>query len=127
MNATMKFHGITEAAFASTVRRSLVILCKGRFVSAARLVRLCLGAQGFFLMTEDMKDSVASKRAAGALFTILKGHLSQFSVYRFREMIESHTVGGGDGGFTRATVRLACGLEQDCTPRVHRWPCACAR
>ena len=36
MNSTMKFHGITEATFPSIMRRSLVILCKGRFVSAAQ-------------------------------------------------------------------------------------------
>ena len=58
MNATMKFHGITEATFPSTVRRSLVILCRGRFVSAARLARLPPGAHGHFLMQEDMTDFV---------------------------------------------------------------------
>ena len=87
MSATMKSHGITEATFPSIVRRSLVILCKGRFVSAARLARLPPGAQGYFLMQEDMKDFVTSKPAAGALFTILMGHLSQFSVDRFRERL----------------------------------------
>ena len=64
-------------------------------------------------MQEDMKDFVTSKPAAGALFTILMGDLSQFSVGRFRQKIESHADGGGDGGLTRATMRLACGLEQE--------------
>ena len=113
MNATMKFHGITEATFPSTMRRSLVILCKGRFVSAARLAQLPPGAQGYFLMQEDMKDFVTSKPAAGALFTILMGDLSQFSVGRFREKIESYADGGGDGGLTRATMRSASALEQE--------------
>ena len=61
----MKFHGITEATFPSIMRRSLVILCKGRFVSAARFARLPPGAQGYFLMQEDMKDFVTSKARCG--------------------------------------------------------------
>ena len=111
MNATMKFHSITEAIFPSIVRRSLVILCKGRFVSAARLARRPPGAQGYFLMQEDMKDFVTSKPATSALFSILMSDLSQFSVDRFRGKIESDADGGGDGGLTRATMRLACGPE----------------
>ena len=113
MNAAMKFHCITEAAFASVMRRSLVTLCKGWFVSTARLARLPPGAQGYFLMQEDMKDFVTSKPAAGVLFTILLGDLLQFSVDRFREKIESYADGGGDGGFTRGSMRLACGLGQE--------------
>ena len=73
MNSTMKFNGITEATFPSIMRRSLVILCKGRFVSAARLARIPPGTPGYFLMQEDMKDFVTSKPAAGALFKILMG------------------------------------------------------
>ena len=113
MNATMKFHGITKATFLSIMRRSLVILCKERFVCAARLARLPPGSQGLFLMQEDMKDFVTSKPAAGALFTILMGDLSQFSVDRFREKKESYADGGGDGGLPRATMRSACGLKQE--------------
>ena len=71
MNATMKFLGITEATFPSMMERSLVILCQGRSVSAARLTRLPPGAQEHFLTQEDMKDFVTSRTAAGALFTIL--------------------------------------------------------
>ena len=108
MNASMKFHGITEGTFPS-----IVILCKGKFVSADRLARLPPGAQGYFLMQEDMKDLMTSKPAAGALFTILVGDLSQFSVDRFREKIETYADGGGDGGLARATTRLACGLDQE--------------
>ena len=115
MNATMKFHGITEATVRSITWRSLVVLCKGRFVSAARLAQLPSGAQGYFLMQEDMKDFVTSNPAAGAMFTILMGDLSQLSVDRFREKIESYADGGGDGGCTRATMRFACGLE----PELH--------
>ena len=118
MNATMKLHGITEATFPWIMRGSLVILCKGRFVSAARLARLPLGAQGYILMQDDMKDFVTSKPAAGALFAILMGDLSQFSAVGFREKIESYADVGGDGGLTRATMRLACGLQQELhTPR----------
>ena len=48
MNSTMKFHGITEASFLSIMRRSLAILCKGRFVSAARLARIPWVLKGTF-------------------------------------------------------------------------------
>ena len=65
MNSTMKFHGITEATFPSIMRRSLVILCKGRFVSAARLARLSVGTQGYFMMQEDMKDFVDITACSG--------------------------------------------------------------
>ena len=85
MNGTMKFNGVAEATFASIMRRSLVLLCKGRFISAARFARLPPGAQGYFLMQEDMKDFVTSKPAAGALFTILMGELSQFSIKSVRD------------------------------------------
>ena len=111
MNETMKFHGVTEATFASIMRRSLVILCKGRFISAARFARLPPSAQGYFLMQEDMKDFVTSKPAAGALFTILVGELSKFSIKSFRDKIEWYADGGGDGSLTRATMRSACGLR----------------
>ena len=129
MNSTMKFHGITEATFPSIMRRWLVILCKGRFVSAARLARLPVSTQGYFLMQEDMKDIVTSQPAAGALFRMLMGDLSQFSVGSFRQKIESYMDGGGDGGLTRATMRSACGLEQEFpAPRsAGWWPCICAR
>ena len=39
--------------------------------------------------------------------------ISLFTILRFREKIESYADGGGDGGLTRATMRLACGLEQE--------------
>ena len=60
-----------------------------------------------------MKDFVTSQPAAGALFRMLMGDLSQFSVGSFRQKIESYVDGGGDGGLTRATMRSACGLEQE--------------
>ena len=37
MNEFLKFHGVTEMTFPSSVRRSLIINCKGSFVSAQRL------------------------------------------------------------------------------------------
>ena len=63
--------------------------------------------KGYFLTLEDMKDLVTSKPAAGALFTILMGDLSQFREDRFREKIESYADGGGNGGLTRAMMRSA--------------------
>ena len=54
MNETMKFNGVTGATFASIMRWSLVILCKERFISAARFARLPPGAQGYVLMQKDM-------------------------------------------------------------------------
>ena len=41
------------------------------------------------------------------------GDLAGFSVDRFRAKIESYADGGGDGGLTRSTMRLACGLQQE--------------
>ena len=90
-----------------------MINCKGRFVSAERLAQLPPGVQGYFLMQEDMKDFVTSSPAAGALFTIIMGDLSDFSVVAFREKLEKYADGGGDGGLTRATVRYACGLPAE--------------
>ena len=96
LNDIMKFHGFTETTW--------VINCKGRFVSAERLAQLPPGVHGCFLMQEDMKDFVTSPPAAGALFTIIMGDLSDFS-----EKLEKYADGGGDGGLTRATMRsLAC-------------------
>ena len=40
MNETLKFHWVTEMTFPSTVRRSLIINKKGRFVSAQSLASL---------------------------------------------------------------------------------------
>ena len=37
MNETLKFHRVTEMTFPSIMRRSLIINCEGRFVSAQRL------------------------------------------------------------------------------------------
>ena len=49
LNDIMKFHGVSEATFHSIMRRSLVINCKGRFVSAERLAQLPPGVQGISL------------------------------------------------------------------------------
>ena len=46
MNETLKFHGVTEMTFPSTVRRSLIINCKGRFASAQRLASLSPAPRG---------------------------------------------------------------------------------
>ena len=70
------------------------------------------GTQGYFLM-EDVKDFVTSQPAAGALFTIVLCELCDFSVATFRQQIERCAEGGGDGRFTRATMRAACGLPAE--------------
>ena len=95
--------------FPSIVRRSLIINCKGRFVSAQRLASLLSDIQVFFLMQEDMNDFVTSQPAAGAQFTIVLGELCDFSVATFQQQIERYAEGGGDGGLTRA----ACGLPAE--------------
>ena len=110
MNETLKFHTVTEMTFPSTMRRSLIIICAGRFVGAQRLASVPRGTQGYFLMQEDVKDLVTSQPAAGALFTIVFGDLCDFSFATFRQKIERCAEGGGDGGLTRATMRAACGL-----------------
>ena len=56
---------------------SLIINCKGRFVSAQCLASLLPGTQGYFIM-QDMKDFVTSQPAAGALFTVVLGELCDF-------------------------------------------------
>ena len=63
MNETLKFHGVTEMTFPSIMRRSLIINCEERFVSAQRLVRLPPGTQEYFLIQEDMKDFETSHPA----------------------------------------------------------------
>ena len=55
MNETLKFHGVTEMTFPSTVRRSLIINCTGRFAGAQRIASLPPGTQEHFLMQEDME------------------------------------------------------------------------
>ena len=109
MNETLKFHGVTEMTFPSIMRRSLIINCKGRFVSAGRFASVLPGTQGYFLMQKDMTDFVTSQPAAGALFTVVLGELSDFSVENFRQKIGRYAE-GGDGGLTRETMRAACGL-----------------
>ena len=99
--------------FPSIMRRSLIVNCKARFVSAQRFASLPPGTQGCFLTQEDLKDFVASQPAAGALFTIVLGELCDFSVATFRQKIERHAEGGGDGGLTRATMCAACGLPAE--------------
>ena len=70
MNETLKFHGVTEMTFPSIMRRSLIINCNGRFVSAQCLASLLRSTHGNFLMQQDMKDFVTLQPAAGALFTV---------------------------------------------------------
>ena len=62
-------------------------------------------------MQEDMKDFVTSQPAAGALFTVV-GELCYFSVATFHQKLEKYAE-GGDGGLTRATMRVACGLPAE--------------
>ena len=135
LNDIMKFHGVSEATFRSIMRRSLVINCKVRFVSAERLAQLPPGVQGYFLHKEDMKDFVTSSPAAGALFTIIMGHLSDFSVVAFREKLEKYADGGGDGGTYKGhhalRMRLARRRSSATGPRflgrsfARATPCAC--
>ena len=123
LNETLKFHGVTEMTFPSIMRRSLILDCKGRFVCAQRLASLLPDTQGHFLMQEDMKDFVTSQPAAG-LFTVVLGELCDFGVATFRQKIGGYTEGGGDGGLTRATTRVACGLHLDSGHGVAPWPAA---
>ena len=116
-NATMKFHGIMEATFASICDDRP--LCRAR----GRLARLPPGAQGYFLLQGDMKDFVTSKLAAGALFTILMGDLNSVS---FREKIESYADGGGDGSLARQRALGTRIGARSARRSVNRWPCACA-
>ena len=95
------------------MRRSLIINCTRRFVTAERLASLLPGTQGYFLMQEVMKDFVTSQPAAGALFTVVLGELCDFSVATIRQKIAKHAEGGGDGGLTRATMRANCGLPAE--------------
>ena len=96
--------------FPSIMRRSLIINCEGRFVSAQCLASLLPGHPGYFLMQEDMKDFVTSQPVAGALFSVVLGELCDFSVATFRQKNERYAEGGGDGGLTRVSMREACGL-----------------
>ena len=95
------------------MRRSLIINRSGRFVGAQRLASLPQGTHGNFLMQEDMKDFVTLQPAAGALFTIVLSELCDFSVATFEQKVERYAEGGGDGGLTRATMRVACGLPAE--------------
>ena len=113
MNETLKFHEVTEMTFPSIMRRSLIINCKARSVSAQRLASITPGKEEYFLMQEDMKDFVTSQPAAGALFTVVLGELCDSSVATFWQKIERYAEGGGDGGLTRATMRAACGLPAE--------------
>ena len=93
MNETLKFHGVTEMTFPSTVGRSA---CAQRLASPLR------GTQGYFLMQEDMNDFVTSQP------TIVFGELCYFSVATFRRKIGRYAE--GDDGLIRATMRASCGL-----------------
>ena len=61
MNETLKFHGVTEMTFPSMMRRSLIINCKGRFVSAERLASLpsLPARRGTFSGHERFRDLTA--------------------------------------------------------------------
>ena len=83
MNETLKFYGVSEMTFPSIMRRSLIINCTGRFVSAQRLASLSPGTQGYFLVQEGTKDFVTSQPAAGALFTVVLGELCDCCVATF--------------------------------------------
>ena len=66
-------------------------------------------------MQEDTKDFVTSQPASGALFTVVLGELCDSSVATFQPKMERYAEGGGDGGLTRATMRVACGLPAEDT------------
>ena len=96
--------------FPSIVRRSLIINCKARLVSAQRLASLLPGNPGvLYHAGRHERFRVTSQPAAGALSLVL-GELCDFNVATFWQKIERYAEGGGDGGLTRATMRAACGL-----------------
>ena len=55
---------------------------------------------------------MTSQPAAGALFTVVLGELCYFSVATFQQKLEKYAE-GGDGGLTRATMRVVCGLPAE--------------
>ena len=70
MNDTLKFHGVTEMTFPSTMRQSLIVNCKGRFVGAQRLASLLPGTQGYFNHTgghERFRDLDSLRRVPCSL------------------------------------------------------------
>ena len=99
MNDTIKFHGVNEATFPAIMRRSLVENLKGRIMTAGRLA--CIPADGgYFLVDLDTKDFVTSRSAAGALLTVIMGHMDRHPVSDLRQRIEDYANEGGDGGLT---------------------------
>ena len=83
---------------------SLIITCKGRFVSAQCLASLLPCTQGTYSCRQDMKDLVTSHPAAGALFTTVLGELCDLRVPTFWQKMEKYAEGGGDSGLTRAAL-----------------------
>lgn len=99
--------------FESILRRALVVVHRGRFVSEARLRQLFPcgdgGDHGYFAKDPTLKDFLSSPRAGRCLLTMVISFLSEHSVDECRRLIDDFAE-GGDGGVTRGVMRGACNL-----------------
>ena len=117
---TQSFRAVPERSFNSILRRSLVIILKGRFLSADMLSRLRLppGVRnhepyGYFLTEADLPSFVQSKPAGAALLPVLAVANNKQECER---IIEAYAEGGGNLGITVGTMRKSCNLPPVSAP-----------
>ena len=82
----MTFRSVPDSSFNSILRRSLVIVLKGRFVAEDALKNLRLppgvssAAQiGYFQTESDLPSFLQSRAAGGAALRILSGFAGQYN------------------------------------------------
>ena len=123
MNEPMSFRAVPERSFNSILRRSLVIILKGRFLSADMLSRLRLPpgvrnheSYGYFPTEADLPSFLQSSPAGAAMLRIITGFCSANNQQECERIIEAYAEGGGDLGVTVGTMRQSCNLPPVSAP-----------
>jgi hypothetical protein len=112
LNKMLGFYGITEANFASILRRSFVWKPKGRFLDPHYLARHYPDSalDGVFPKNPHLKQFLMSGPAVAAALQMQHGFETKYSQSECEFMIEEYCELGGDKNLTEDTMRLACGL-----------------
>lgn len=115
--ASFKLVSSLPRSFPSILRRSLVIIMKGRFESPEILAQMQFpsgspAGDGYFPADPELKTFLSSKPSAAAMLHILMGWATQHTESSARHVIHSYVTQGLDGGVTRRTLLASCGLKE---------------
>ena len=117
LNSIPRFHSVDERSFDSIYRRGLVVFYRSQFRNPKWLAKNLPNHRelGVFPRDAKLRTFLRSGPACAATLTLLRGFLYEKTAEECLDLLEEYVERGGDGGITRKTLRLACGLSEEQT------------